>query len=534
MKRNEKTRFVIARLVILIVSAAALVFILSSCGNKQPSGADATTETESQTTATTPSVLPEQAAKDAHASHIAQKPGHAGGIFLYKEGNCVVNVTNGTVTGNYKSIDEAKSALFGNEAGDYSAKEVSTGLFLVTKTDDPYVHAVPKSQGVKNAIERAYQLTDIEWTTVADMPGLAKVDGKFTVIPYEPGVTYKGIPYSGTTATDTYVGMNISLESFLTALKNKNSVLYTENLFSTNSKAATYYGTVCSKFAQYALDIPGSYNSQNMHNIPSVKTIAKAGKYTVDQIALGDIVVNPTVHTTICTDILYDTDGNIAFVEISEATIPRVRRKLWTPDEFYSVFSGYRLCRYQDIADVPAAPNMLSGEETYALMPRFGDKYNYKVSTEKGIVDILESGYSKAVILRDGTKISEIALNETTETFSFDRTTPGKLEMYLEKADGTRSGSVYAYVVTSSVEATDTSKYHTGKLTISFDGSSGTPLYVEVKAQTVFCSLENAKDGQATIIIPMDAISLSSGKLRVAYQNEFGIYLSDWTKIKIE
>ena len=525
MKKNKKNLFIHVRLVILMVVVATLAFVLSSCGNK-----DKATPTEPTTN---PYLLQEQAATDALASYLTQKPGHAGGIFLYVADNRTISVTNGTVTGNYQSIDEAKSAICGDKAGKYSTKEVSTGLFLLVNNDDPYFHAVPKSQGVKNAVDRAYQLTDIKWTPVADMPGVAKVDGEFTVITYEAGVTYQGIPYSGTTATDTYVGLNVSLVSYLTALENKNSVLYTENLFSTNNKAATYFGTVCSKFAQYVLDIPGSYNSQNMANIPTVKTIAAAGKYTVDKIRLGDIVVDPKVHTTVCTDILYDVDGNIAYIEISEAVLPRLRRKLWTPEEFYKHFDGYRLCRYDDIDNVPAAPDMLSGKETYALMPRFGDKYNYNVSEEKGVVDILESGYSKAVILRDGAKVSEIPLDDVTKTFQFDRSVPGKLEMYLQKADGTRSGSVYACVVKSSVKATDYSKYATCRLTVSFEGSSGTHVYVQVgNNQSVFCSIENAEGNQATLLFPVDGLPIDTTKIRVAYQNEYGIYLSDWINIK--
>ena len=328
----------------------------------------------------------------------------------------------------------------------------------VIATSTEYTHAVAESQGVANAIARAYQLTDVEWTPVADMPGIKKIDGEFTVITFEAGVTYRGIPYSGVTATDTYVGLNVSLESFLTAMKNKNSVLYTENLFSTNPKSATYFGTVCSKFAQYVLDIPGSYNTNNVANIPGVDTIAMPGKYTVDQIKLGDIILHTQDHTAVCTDILYDADGNVAFIEISEAVLPLVRRKLWSPEEFYEHFSGYRLCRYQYINDVPAVPDALPSDREYALMPRFGDKYNYKVSSTKGVVDVLESGYSKAVILRDGEVISEIALNGAS-TFSFDRSVPGYLEMYLEKEDGTRSGSVYACVVKSSVSVNDSSEF---------------------------------------------------------------------------
>lgn len=534
MKRNKKTLSFTGRLIVLLVVIATLASVFSACGNtKAPATTPTTASTATTTAPTAPTASPEDAAKAALASYLTQKHGHTAGTFLYTAGNRALVLTKDAITGEYASINEAKSAIFGSDAGKYRTKEVAAGLLLLVNGEDPYFRAVPKSQGVQNVIDRAYQLTDIEWTTVAGMPGVAKIDGEFTVITYEPGVTYKGIPYSGTTSTDTYVGMNVSLETFLTALKNKNSVLYTENLFSTNNKAATYYGTVCSKFAQYALDITGSYNSQNMHNIPGVATIAVAGNYTVDQIQIGDIVVNPTVHTTICTGILYDEDGNIAFVEISEAVLPRLRRLLWTPEEFYKHFASYMLCRYQNIDNVPAAPDTLSGEETYALMPRYGDKYNYKVSKTAGVVDILEKGYSKAVVLRDGAIISQIPLDDTTETFQFDRSVPGYIEMYLEKADGTRSGSVYACVVKSSVKTIDYSEFASGKITVSFEGSSGTPLYIEInQKQNKFCDIRYSQDGQATITFSTSGLSLSTASIRVAFQNEYGIYLSARSKIK--
>ena len=422
------------------------------------------------------------------------------------------------------------------EAGEHahSFKNGTCTLCNVSVLDLNYTHAVPQNQGVANAIERAYSLTDIEWTPVADMPGVAKIDGEFTVITYEAGVTYRGIPYSGTTATDTYVGLNVSLESFLTALENKNSVLYTENLFSTNPKSATYFGTVCSKFAQYVLDVPGSFNTNNVANIPGMDTIAMPGKFTVEDIQLGDVILHTVNHTSVCTDILYDADGKVAFIEVSEAVLPRLRRMLWSPEEFYEHFEGYRLCRYQYVSEVPPVETMAISQ-SYALMPRFGDKYNYKVSTTKGVVDILETGYSKAVVLRDGVKISEIALKETTKSFQFDCSVPGYLEMYLEKADGTKSGSVYACVVKSSVKVTDSDSFLSGKLTVSFDGTSGTPLYVQVgSGQSVFCSIENAQGKEATVSFIKSLVSGETIRVRVAYQNEYGIYLSSWISFRLD
>ena len=388
--------------------------------------------------------------------------------------------------------------------------------------DHGYTHAVPENQGVQNVIDRAYLLTDVEWTPKADVPGLL---GNGKVMTFKAGVTYKGIPYSGVTANDCYVGLNVSLESYLTALENKNSVLYTENLQGTNTKAATYFGTVCSKFVQYALDVPGSYNTNNVAKIPGMDTIAMQGNYTVNEIRLGDVVLDVDRHTTVCTDILYNADGSVAFVEISEATYPCVRRMLWSPEEFYEHFASYRLCRYQYIADTPA-PETVALRDSYALMPRLGDKYNYKVSAARAAVDVLESGYYKAVVLRDGTVAEEIILDGKT-SFGFDRSVPGNIEMYLEREDGMRSESVYACVVKSSVTVADMSSFSSGKLTVEFDASSGAPVYVQVgTAHAVFCNVEGMA---GTAEISFNASKVTAKYVRVAYQNAYGIYISDWT-----
>ena len=228
---------------------------------------------------------------------------------------------------------------------------------------------------------------------------------------------------------------------------------------------------------------------QYISQIPGMRVVALPNFYQVSEIKLGDVVVNLQKHTTICTDILYDEDGNVAFVEITEATYPTVRRKLWSPDEFYSHFGLYTLCRYDYIADTPAV-NMPSLQDGYELMPRLGDKFNYRVSSTPAVVDVLSDGYYKAVIIRDGQSVCEVILNGET-SFTFDRSIPGYIEMYLEKEDGTRSKSVYACVVSSQVSVVDTANYKNGKLTVTFEGSSGVPLYVQVGgAQVVFCNIE--------------------------------------------
>ena len=68
--------------------------------------------------------------------------------------------------------------------------------------EDGYRHAVAENQGVQNVIDRAYLLTDVEWTPVADMPGL-KGNGK--LITFEAGKTVTVIASGMVGAYDIYV-----------------------------------------------------------------------------------------------------------------------------------------------------------------------------------------------------------------------------------------------------------------------------------------------------------------------------------------
>lgn len=79
---------------------------------------------------------------------------------------------------------------------------------------------------------------------------------------YQPGTTYKGLIYSSVKETETYVGENVSFHTFITAVKNPQSKLYTERVdqypyHGVNCKA--YYGTVCSGLVSYALGLVPRY-----------------------------------------------------------------------------------------------------------------------------------------------------------------------------------------------------------------------------------------------------------------------------------
>src|SRR5690349_14342584 len=92
----------------------------------------------------------------------------------------------------------------------------------------------------QRAVERARALSQLQWTPVADtMP--SRRGGYF-----EKGKQYTGAPYSSVRSVGRYIGFDISVPTFLAAVENPHSVLYTENLTGKVPNAALYYGTVCS------------------------------------------------------------------------------------------------------------------------------------------------------------------------------------------------------------------------------------------------------------------------------------------------
>ena len=123
-------------------------------------------------------------------------------------------------------------------------------------------HDIPKSQGVANAIKRVRQMVELEWTPrgmfpcnyVIPMPGdspAQRVGGYFA-----PWKAQKGMVYSSVRIHERFVGFNISLETFMTAVSNPNSVLYTKPQHGKGRSMSSFYGNVCSCLVSYAMEMP--------------------------------------------------------------------------------------------------------------------------------------------------------------------------------------------------------------------------------------------------------------------------------------
>lgn len=195
---------------------------------------------------------------------------------------------------------------------------------------------------------------------------------------YRRGVTYLGVNYSGPTEWGKHVGMEVSMRTFITAINNPRSVMYTERIdgsgayepnnpygFTHNSfasEAGAYYGCVCTGLTSYLLGL----NSVIPSSAWKVSgTSWGAGKFDVimqgtstnpniilcgedeyhydndnDCKALAELL-NPmdfiwnTGHCAVISDIYKDEWGEIKYIVISEETAPNSLSEAYTPKDFF-------------------------------------------------------------------------------------------------------------------------------------------------------------------------------------------------------
>lgn len=330
-----------------------------------------------------------------------------------------------------------------------------------------YHSAVPESQGALNVLKRALQFTELEWqVTNTTMPGFFRdptPDRTRHDFFYEPGKTYRGIPYSSLYEKNSYVGSNVSIETFISALCNPNSVLYTVNYAGklTEPKAVTCYGMVCSKFTAFTLGITETYNTRHFGEIAGMELIAKSGEYDEKSLKLCDVLLLPEVHVALVTDILTDDEGKICCIEVSEETSgPCMRRKAWSVPEFFGKFGRYDLWRYSGLDSVPYTEsrfvnvwdeNKPLDDRKYDILSRYGDKANIPLSDKTAILDILTPGRTTCTVSVDGKGkyVFDIAGKNTVEV---PLDTVGKYEVTLSDETGKTGRPTFFEVYTTDLK----------------------------------------------------------------------------------
>ena len=183
---------------------------------------------------------------------------------------------------------------------------------------DSLVEDIP-SKGALYAIKKAYQMTDVAFTPLDTIRA-----NPFKK--YKSGKEYKGLAYSSVKEIDTYVGTDVSLHTFMTALHNPRSVLYTENVSKKpyhGINCGAYYGVVCNMLVSYALGLKVPWNT---YEFATAKNMMLVSDQSSRGVALADVVCQEG-HVMLVTKIMRNPEnGKAVELELSEAVRAGCRR----------------------------------------------------------------------------------------------------------------------------------------------------------------------------------------------------------------
>jgi hypothetical protein len=204
---------------------------------------------------------------------------------------------------------------------------------LVFGAGVPGLRAEDAGEWRERAAAHARILSQVTWTPVADtMPN--RKGGYF-----ERGVEQTGVPYSSVKSEGRYIGFDIALRTFLAAVENPLSVLYTENLADKTSNAAAYYGTVCSSYTSYALQC-GIWEVSRRHGPDISEGVVLVEPQSAQAAEVGDVIYTPHAtassgsHVEMVTAVERDARGRVVNVRVEESRPPTTKTTDRDPKNF--------------------------------------------------------------------------------------------------------------------------------------------------------------------------------------------------------
>lgn len=215
--------------------------------------------------------------------------------------------------------------------------------------------------GYSDAVKRAVGLAKVMWTAALGFIPSTKGTSIDSQIRFNKGSSFFGAPYSSVKETRKYIGYNVSLRTFMTALQNKRSLIYTENVDGTYSRSGygytwhgvtttmAYYGTVCSNYVSYVLGLPFQYVTNNWRVIPGMTQVTDINASNIQPM----MSITNAHHTFMCLGVLNDAQGNRKVVVIAESVVPCIRITPYTVDRLQERFDSeaHTFWTYANLAD---------------------------------------------------------------------------------------------------------------------------------------------------------------------------------------
>lgn len=360
-------------------------------------------------------------------------------------------------------------------------------------------------------LERAWQMANVIWTPVNPVPQ------RFEEY-YGPGITVKGIPYSSVKEINTYLFQDVSYHTFMTAVHNPKSVLYTENVSEPpyhGLNCAPYYGGVCSSTVMYALGISIPYYANQIIDLPFMHKL----KYqVVDSLMICDVIWKPG-HVQMVFDIEHRAD-TLYKISLFEASGKSAHISNYTAKGFKQLWSdsNYEAYRRESIIYTDR-PVSFAGFEPVEynddLCPSKGDMSVYKTD-DPILINIFNSGYQEIVFMKDDAVV--LSTNYNDDVYQFSAQEPGIYYCYLQ-AGNVKSKTVSFEIIATDVDVSLISKE---KLLIRFY-SNAMPDYVaicDINGNSEYYPISESDRLMGYIVVPRPRYS--DYYCKVIFKGEYG------------
>ena len=375
------------------------------------------------------------------------------------------------------------------------------------------------SVGVQTTIERAKSLANLSFIPCSDL----ECNNGYI---YKKDVMAIGAPYSSVKEIQTFIGHDVSFYTFLTAVNNFNSLLYTEKIdydpyHGTNCKL--YYGVVCSSAIMYALGIDIPFNTY-LFNVDS-DLFLESKKQSPDAINLCSILLEPG-HISMVVGIKKDQQGNIISVDVFEAT----QMGTIIHEHSYSSFCEYWenhnivLYEYKYIENNTTLYDYIYDNDLYnifnsplSLCPNKGDRSSYSCDDDV-IINILDSGYNILELYQYDKKLYETDINNKNEV-SYSYLSPGE---YSVRMKNSTSYSTFAYFEVIDTQTNIT--YDKDKIIIEPKSNNAIPVFISLNSipSGGYKKYYPFKETIDAISIPYPETNDNPMYLRIVYRGKYG------------
>ena len=340
-----------------------------------------------------------------------------------------------------------------------------------------YVNDTPKNASIENALKRAFQISQIKWTPLKEVPNNSGF--------YSPGIQVQGMPYSSVKELDKFVGLEVSFQTFMTAVHNPRSVLYTEDVGKKpyhGKNCASYYGVVCSSVVNYALGLSINYVTASLDTL---SFFSRVQRQTPEDIELCDVLWSPGHEVMIYNIVRKISDSSIKEVSILESAGISTHIKTYTIKEFEKRWKedGWVLYRYNDLyRDIPYEPNPfvpIKGESLEQfqyndiICPSRGDNAVYREG-EEIVINVLNKSFVNIELYRDNQLISSRRTNTLDVIYS--NLEYGGYMAIASDDKGDKSDTIHFDVVDTNVKINNLGQ----EIIVSFNSNYGHPVYVKL------------------------------------------------------